>query len=95
MRKLWIAAVAAVVVAFSAVGIAYAVNTYEVDIASGGPGNKVGSAAKPLAAFLNFGYEVGDTNNNRPSVINRYFIAAEGIKYFPKARPTLHVRAVR
>jgi hypothetical protein len=88
MRKLWIAAVAAVVVAFSAVGIAYAVNTYEVDIASGGPGNKVGSAAKPLAAFLNFGYEVGDTNNNRPSVINRYFIAAEGIKYFPKARPT-------
>jgi hypothetical protein len=88
MRKLWIAAVAAVVVAFSAVGIAYAVNTYEVDIASGGPGNKVGSAAKPLAAFLNFGYEVGDTNNNRPSVIDQYYIASEGVKYFPKARPT-------
>jgi hypothetical protein len=87
MRKLWIAAVAAVVVAVSAAGVAYAVNTYVVDIASGSP-NKAGSAAKPVPSTLNFGYEVGDTNNNRPSVINQYFIAAEGIKYFPKARPT-------
>jgi hypothetical protein len=87
MRKLWIAVIAAAVVAFSAVGIAYAVNTYDVDIASGSP-NKAGSAAKPVPSSLNFGYEVGDTNNNRPSVINQYFIAAEGIKYFPKARPT-------
>jgi hypothetical protein len=87
MRKLWIAAAAAVVVVFSAVGIAYAVNTYEVDIASGSP-NKAGSAAKPVPSSLNFGYEVGDTAGNRPSVINQYFIAAEGIKYFPKARPT-------
>jgi hypothetical protein len=59
-----------------------------VDIASGGPGNKAGSPAKPLATFLNFGYEVGDTNGNRPSVINQYYIASEGVKYFPKARPT-------
>jgi hypothetical protein len=88
MRKLWLAGVAALVAAISVSGIAYAVNTYVVDIASGGPGNKAGSPSKPLAAFLNFGYEVGDTNNNRPSVINQYFIAAEGIKYFPKARPT-------
>jgi hypothetical protein len=87
MRKLWIAAVAAVVVALSVAGIAYAVNTYDVDIASGSP-NKAGSAAKPVPSSLNFGYEVGDTENLRPSVINQYFIAAEGIKYFPKARPT-------
>jgi hypothetical protein len=87
MRKLWIAAIAAVVVAFSAVGIAYAVNTYDVDIASGSP-NKAGSTAKPVPSSLNFGYEVGDTAGNRPSVINQYFIAAEGIKYFPKSRPT-------
>jgi hypothetical protein len=88
MRKLWLAGVVALVAAMSVSGIAYAVNTYVVDIASGGPGNKAGSPSKPMAAFLNFGYEVGDTNNNRPSVINQYFIAAEGIKYFPKARPT-------
>ena len=88
MRKVWITAVAGVVAALSVAGAAYAVNTYEVDIASGGPSNKAGSAAKPLAAFLNFGYEVGDTENLRPSVINQYRIASEGIKYFPKARPT-------
>jgi hypothetical protein len=88
MRKLWIAAIAAMVAAVSVAGMAYAVNTYEVDIASGGPTNKPGSAAKPGPAFLNFGYEVGDTENLRPSVIKQYFIASEGIKYFPKARPT-------
>jgi hypothetical protein len=88
MRKIWIAgAVAAVAVAVLVAGAAYAVNTYVVDIASGGPGNKAGSAAKPGPVFLNFGYEVGDTENLRPSVINQYFIASEGIKYFPKARP--------
>ena len=87
MRKLWIAAIAAAVVAFSAVGVAYAVNTYDVDIASGSP-NKAGSTSKPVPSSLNFGYEVGDTAGNRPSVINQYYIAAEGIKYFPKSRPT-------
>jgi hypothetical protein len=88
-RKFWIAgAIAAVAAALSVAGAAFAVNTYVVDIASGGPGNPKGSTAKPLAAFLNFGYEVGDSENLRPSVIKRYFIAAEGIKYFPKARPT-------
>src|SRR5215213_2185009 len=86
MRKLWIAAAAAVVAALAVASVAYAVNTYEVDIASGSP-NKAGSAAKPVPSSLNFGYEVGDTENLRPSVINQYFIAAEGIKYFPKARP--------
>src|SRR5215211_1755961 len=89
MRRFWIGALAAALVAaFSVTGVAYAVNTYVVDIASGGPSNKPGSAAKPGPAFLNFGYEVGDTEGNRPSVINQYFIASEGIKYFPKARPT-------
>jgi hypothetical protein len=89
MRKIWIAgAVAAVAAAVTVGGVAYAVNTYVVDIASGGPGNKAGSAAKPLPVFLKFGYEVGDTENLRPSIIKKYFIAAEGIKYFAKARPT-------
>jgi hypothetical protein len=87
MRKLFMAAVAGLVLAISLASVAYAVNTYEVDIASGGP-NKAGSMAKPVPAFLNFGYEVGDTEGNRPSVISQYFIAAEGVKYFPKARPT-------
>jgi hypothetical protein len=87
MRKLWIAVIAAAIAAISVAGVAYAVNTYEVDIASGSP-NKAGSPSKPVPSTLNFGYEVGDSENLRPSVINQYFIAAEGIKYFPKARPT-------
>jgi hypothetical protein len=87
MRKLWIAVVAAVVAALSVAGIASAVNTYEVDIASGSP-NVKGSPSKPVPVSLNFGYEVGDTDGLRPSIINQYFIASEGIKYFPKARPT-------
>jgi len=66
MRKIWIAgAVAATAAAFTVAGAAFATNTYVVDIASGGPGNPKGSAAKPLAAFLNFGYEEGDTENLR------------------------------
>jgi hypothetical protein len=88
MRKLWIAVVAGVVAAVSVAGVASAENTYEVDIASGGPGMTPGSPSKPFPSFLNFGYEVDDTQDLRPSVINQYFIAAEGIKYFPDARPT-------
>jgi hypothetical protein len=88
MRKLWIAgAAAAVIAALTVVGLAFAANTYEVNLASGSP-NKAGSPSKPVPSKLNFGYLVGDTEGLRPSVIVKYFIAAEGIKYFPKARPT-------
>jgi hypothetical protein len=87
MRKLWIAAAVAVVAALSVAGIASAVNTYEVDLASSNP-NKAGSASKPVPATFNFGFRVDDTEDLRPSVIRQYRIAAEGIKYFPKARPT-------
>jgi hypothetical protein len=87
MRRLWIAGVVAVVAALSVAGIASAVNTYEVDIASGSP-NAKGSASRPVPVSLNFGYEVADTDGLRPSIINQYRIAAEGIKYFAKARPT-------
>ena len=94
MRKIWIAgAVAAVAAAFSAGGIAYAVNTYEVDIASGGPGNKVGSAAKPLAAFLNFGYEVGDTKNNAAVGDQPVLHRGGGNQVLPEGASALHVRA--
>jgi hypothetical protein len=88
MRKLLVGAVVVVVAALSVVSVAFATNTYRVEPASGGPGNKIGSLDKPLAAFLNFGFKVGDTDNLRPSVIKQYRIASEGIKFFTKARPT-------
>ncbi|MEA2330951.1 MAG: hypothetical protein QOH58_1089 [Thermoleophilaceae bacterium] len=88
MRKLWIAVAAAAVAALAVAGIASAVNTYEVHIASGSPTKPKGSLTAPVPSKLNFGYRVGDSDNLRPSVVTRYFIAAEGLKSFPKSRPT-------
>ena len=89
MRKVWMAAIAAVVVSRSRPSASRMPSIPTKWISHPVvPGNKAGSLAKPLPAFLNFGYEVGDTKGNRPSVINQYFIASEGVKYFPKARPT-------
>src|SRR5919206_4094601 len=85
MRKSWIAALALVAV-LAVAGVAVAANTYQVHIASGGPGK--GSMKKPAATFLNFGYKVGDTENMRPFVIKQYRIAAEGTRSYPKSRPT-------
>jgi hypothetical protein len=84
MRKRLIAALTAVAV-LAAVGTAYAVNVYEVDIAATSPKGK-GTAAKPLPQKLSFGYEVSDSNPaNRPSPIRQYRIAPEGLVTYPKA----------
>ena len=87
MRKVWSALAGAAVIALAVAGVASAVNTYEVHVASSKP-TKKGSKAKPIPASLNFGYRVGETENLRPLVIEQYFIAAEGLQTFPKARPT-------
>ena len=87
MRKVWSALAGAVVIALAVAGVASAVNTYDVHVASTSP-NKEGSKAKPVPANLNFGYRVGDTEDLRPLVIEQYFIAAEGLQTFPDARPT-------
>jgi hypothetical protein len=88
MRKLWSAVAGALVIAVAVAGVAIAENTYEVHLASGSPVKPKGSLKKPVPAALNFGYRVGDTDNLRPQVIRDYFIAAEGLQSFPKARPT-------
>ena len=85
MRKSWIAALALAAV-LAVAGVAVAANTYQVHIASGGPGK--GTMKKPSATFLNFGYKVGDSENMRPFVIKQYRIAAEGTRSYPKSRPT-------
>jgi hypothetical protein len=88
MRRLLVGAMVTAVAGVSIASVAFAANTYEVTPADGGPGNRAGSPSKPIPAFLDFGFEVGDTENLRPSVIRQYRIAAEGVKYFSKARPT-------
>jgi hypothetical protein len=87
MRKFLLAVTMGVVVAMAVAGVAFAVNTYQVSIGKASP-DKAGSTKAPKPIKFDFGYKVGDTSGNRPSVITQYFIAAEGVKYFPKARPT-------
>ena len=84
MRKLLLAVTLGVVAALAVAGIASAVNTYVISVGKTTP-DKPGSVSKPSPAKVDFGYKVGDSGNLRPSVINQYYIAAEGIKYFPQA----------
>jgi hypothetical protein len=86
MRKLWIAVLAlAAVVAVA--GVAVAVNTYRVTPAASSPTVK-GSLTSPDPVSFRFGFEVGDTQDLRPFVIDQYRIAGEGLKGYPDARPT-------
>jgi hypothetical protein len=84
MRKLWIAVLALAAV-MAVAGVAFAANTYKVHIADSDPGK--GSMARPIPTKLDFGYQVGDTENMRPFVIREYRIAAEGTRSYPASRP--------
>jgi hypothetical protein len=85
MRKVWIAALALAAV-IAVAGVAFAANTYKVNIAKTKAAGK-GSLTKPLPAYFKFGYQVGDTEGKRPQVIRQYRIAAEGLESYPKSRP--------
>jgi hypothetical protein len=87
MRKLSMALAGALVIAIAAAGIAYAVNTYTVTGGSTSTSAK-GSLSKPVPTSFKFGFEVNDTQGNRPAVIRQYRIGAEGLEAFNKARPT-------
>src|SRR5688572_14061700 len=86
MRKLWIAAVAALAV-LAVGGIAYAANVYTVD-GSTSPVKK-GSKSKPVPVSLNFDYTVADeVEANRGIPVEKYFIGAEGLVTYPEVFPT-------
>ena len=89
MRKLWTAMVGALAISVAVAGIAIAANTYEVpkELVGVSP-NAKGSLKKPVPARLQFGFRVNDTEGMRPFVVERYFIAAEGLQTFPETRPT-------
>ena len=86
MRKRLIAALTVVAV-LSFGGVAFAENIYEVHIANSSPKGK-GTPAKPLPVKLGFGYTVGDTEGLRPTVIEQYRIAPEGLITYPKLFPS-------
>jgi hypothetical protein len=87
MRKLWLAVALGVVAALAVAGIAVAVNTYEVNLGKTTP-DKPGTPAKPVPVKVDFGFVVDDSDDLRPSVIKQYRIGGEGLKFFPKARPS-------
>jgi hypothetical protein len=64
----------AVTALFGVVAIAQASNTYQVTVAKVSP-SKAGTALKPKPITINFGYQVGETSGNRPSVTTDYVIA--------------------
>jgi hypothetical protein len=86
MRKRLIAALTVVAV-LGLGGVAFAENIYNVHIASSTPKGK-GTASKPLPVKLSFGYTVGDTEGLRPTVIEQYKIAPEGLVTYPKLFPS-------
>jgi hypothetical protein len=73
MRKITMLAIAAIAI-FGVVAVAEASNTYTVTVATVSP-KKAGTAAKPKPITINFGYQVGTTDGNRPSVTTDYKIA--------------------
>jgi hypothetical protein len=73
MRKIAMIAVA-VTALFGVVAIAQAANTYTVTVATVGP-TKAGTKAHPKSVTINFGYQVGESAGNRPSVTTDYVIA--------------------
>ena len=86
MRKRLIAAVSAVAVLALGVGIAFAQtgdNIYTVDLATTKPAGK-GSSSKPIPVKLGFGYEVSAEGGLRPTAIDEYRIAPEGLVTYPK-----------
>ena len=88
MRKRLVAAVMAVALLAVGVSVAYAANVYEVDIASTSPVGK-GTPKKPLPVKLGFGYEVSEEDATiRPTVIEEYKIAPEGLITYAKKFPT-------
>jgi len=85
MRKTLLLATAVAAV-FGVVAIAYAANTYTVNVATVSP-TKAGTAINPKPTTVTFGYQVGDTGGNRPAVTTDYVIGfgpklKNGRRYF-------------
>jgi hypothetical protein len=86
MRKIALLAISATAALLGLVSVAHAANTYTVNVASAAP-PKAGTIANPKPTTINFGYQVGTTDGNRPSVTTDYRIGfgrnvRNGRRYF-------------
>jgi hypothetical protein len=84
MRRFLIA-VLALAITVAVASVAMAANTYDVHVADSKAGK--GSMKRPIPTFLDFGFRVSDTEDQRPFVIKQYRIAAEGTRSYPDSRP--------
>jgi hypothetical protein len=71
---------------FGVAAVAYAANTYTVNVATVSP-TKAGTATNPKPTTVTFGYQVGETDGNRPAVTTDYVIGfgpkiKNGRRYF-------------
>lgn len=86
MRKLLIAAIAAVTV-LAVIGTALAANTYRVHVAGTTVGGK-GSITNPITTGIKLGFKVGETDpSKRGTVVEKYSLGAEGIVANGKGAP--------
>jgi hypothetical protein len=85
MRKLIaLAVVCTTALVFAAV--AYAANVYKVTPASTKGAGGAGTASKPVAKKVNFGFTAKDSTGGRATPIKKYSIGFQGLKYFGKAK---------
>jgi hypothetical protein len=86
MRKFALAAITAVAV-FAVAGVAYAVNTYNLDTGKATP-KGVGTMKKPKPKAVDFDFSVSTDNGLRPRPVKKFSIRFQGLlsyaKYFPK-----------
>ncbi len=79
MRRLRIIAVAVcATLVVTAVALAAQTNTYTVT-GSITP-SKAGTTKKPIPVAVNFDYTVGEASNQRPALINQYYIKFDGVR---------------
>ena len=83
MRKKVIALTAMLVLSLAALAYAQVAqnNTYEVEAATNP--TRAGSSTSPVPISLQFNYQVGEQNNNRPAVIKKYSIRFRGVRVNP------------
>jgi hypothetical protein len=80
MRKLAILAVTGLMLAIAAVVYAQETRTNTYNVTASTTPRTTGSAKKPVPVGVKFNYKVGEQNNNRPIVIEKYSIRFGGLR---------------
>ncbi len=80
MRKIAVLAVAGLMLAIAAVVYAQETRTNTYNVTASTSPRATGTAKKPTPVGVTFNYKVGEQNNNRPIVIEKYSIRFGGLR---------------